>query len=47
MANESGTAFLLKTERRSNPMGALTGSRASRYKQFIPWSFEPAGLQPR
>jgi uncharacterized phage-associated protein len=26
---------------------ALTGSRPLSYKQFIPWSFEPAGLQPR
>ena len=33
--------------RRSNPRSALTGSRASRYKHLIPWSFEPAGLQPR
>jgi hypothetical protein len=33
--------------RRSNPTGGLTGSGSPRYKQFIPWSFEPAGLQPR
>ena len=33
--------------RRSNPRSALTGSRAPRYKHLIPWSFEPAGLQPR
>src|SRR5674476_594563 len=25
-------------------MGGLTGSHAPRYKQFIPWSFEPAGF---
>jgi hypothetical protein len=33
--------------RRSNLSSALTGSGASRYKDLIPWSFEPAGLQPR
>ena len=33
--------------RRSNPMDGLTGSGRCRYKPLIPWSFEPAGLQPR
>jgi len=32
---------------RSNPMRALTGSRVGRITLTIPWSFEPAGLQPR
>jgi hypothetical protein len=44
---ESVTATLRLKSRRSNPRSALTGSGASRYKTIIPWSFEPAGLQPR
>ena len=39
--------FPSRWKRRSNPMGGLTGSGRPRYKHLIPWSFEPAGLQPR
>jgi hypothetical protein len=32
---------------RSKPMSGLTESRRQRKSHVIPWSFEPAGLQPR
>jgi hypothetical protein len=32
---------------RSKPMAGLTESREQRKSHVIPWSFEPAGLQPR
>src|SRR5262249_2531934 len=32
---------------RSNPMAGLTQRRLQRIHRVIPWSFEPAGLQPR
>jgi hypothetical protein len=32
---------------RSKPMTGLTERRQQRKSHVIPWSFEPAGLQPR
>ena len=32
---------------RSNPNAILTEREAEGMSPFIPWSFEPAGLQPR
>ena len=32
---------------RSKPMTGLTERRQQRKSDVIPWSFEPAGLQPR
>ena len=40
-------ARLLRMRRQVYRMGALTEREAGRMSQIIPWSFEPAGLQPR